>query len=306
MSPGGSARVVATTLAIALGGCGQPSYEEIDVDSVPVATRPAPEPAASGTLRFSVASMLSPHRTHASYSDLLTRIGEQLGVEVQFVQRRTYAETNRMLVLGTVDAALICTGGYVALLQEHPSTVEIVAVPVIDGLTTYRSVLIVPRESDARSLLDMRGRRFAFTDELSLGGYAACTHELRQQGIDPDTFFGPTIWTRSHDRSVLATSRSLVDGACVDNMIYDRLVRDDPALGRRVREVHRTVPYGIPPLVASTHLPVERRRALRDVLLHLHEDSAGRASLAAIGVDRFVVPTEDLYESSMPLFGAPR
>lgn len=65
-------------------------------------------------VRFSVAAMQSPQDTFAAYSRLLERLEPKLEVDIEFVQRRTYQEVNELLAAGQLDAALVCTGGYVS------------------------------------------------------------------------------------------------------------------------------------------------------------------------------------------------
>src|ERR671930_1140993 len=91
-----SRRAILAALAVA-SACDATPFREKRVD---VAAEPAPVPAAptaARVLRFSVAAMESPRDTYSAYSRLFERMGEQLGVTVDFVQRRTYREVNDLL-----------------------------------------------------------------------------------------------------------------------------------------------------------------------------------------------------------------
>ena len=86
-------------LAVLLGGCDSAPFPSVNVDLVPAARRAAP-PAAGApahTLRFSVAAIESPRDTYSAYSRLFGRLGNRLGKQVEFVQRRTYREVNDLL-----------------------------------------------------------------------------------------------------------------------------------------------------------------------------------------------------------------
>src|SRR6266540_1416563 len=54
-------------------------------------------------------------------------------------------------------------------------------------------------------------------------------------------------------------------------------------------------PYGVAPVVVSIRLRPERRAAIRDALLQLHEDPEARAALGLVGFDRFSAPEPKLY-----------
>jgi phosphonate transport system substrate-binding protein len=296
--------ILAATFLPALVGCPSSPYPEVAVDlaSSPPAPTGTQKPRA-GVLRFSVAAMQSPQDTFAAYSRLFERLEPKLEVEIELVQRRTYQEVNELLATGQLDAALICTGGYVDLERRSPGAVEVVAVPVVHGRTTYQSYVIVPAASPARELSDLGGKRFAFTDELSLSGFGYPSHLLRRMGADAGTFFGSVTFTHSHDRSIDAVAKGVIDGAAVDSLIYDELVRTSPEVRTATRVIHRSPPYGVAPVVVSTRLRPERRAAIRDALLHLHEDPEARVALGLVGFERFSAPEPALYAGASALLG---
>lgn len=301
-------RSAGLAVVVALAACRSTPYDEVQVDmQAPAAAAPPGRvgPSASA-LRFSVATMQSPRDTYAAYSRFFDRMGRMLGVEIRFVQRRTYAEVNDLLVSGQLDAALVCTGGYLDLQRRAPGTVEVLAVPVIDGRTTYRSLLIVPASSAATGLADLAGKRFAFTDELSFSGYVYATGLVRELGRDPSTFFGATLFTRSHDRSIEAVATGVVDGAAVDSLVYEALAarKDDPTA--RTRVIHRSPPYGVMPVVAAIRLPADTRARLQAVLLELHADPEAAAALRVARIERFVLPEPGLYDSAAAVARAAR
>jgi phosphonate transport system substrate-binding protein len=294
------------TTAAAIGAavvlaCTSKPYREVDLDaevarSAPLVATEARIPAKD--LRFSVAAMLSPRDTYTSYSSLFERMGQRLGIGVAFVQRRTYAEVNELLLSGGLDAALVCTGGYLELRARAPQQIEVLAVPVRDGKSTYQSLILVPASSGARSLGDLAGRRFAFTDELSFSGYAYAARLLRDMGEQPSHFFASAVFTHSHDRSINAVAQQLVDGAAVDSLVYEDLVRRDPALSETTRVIHRSPPFGTTPVVASVRLPPEERARIREVLLSLHHDPEAAAALKVLHIDRFEVPPPGHYDTA--------
>ncbi|HYG67430.1 MAG TPA: phosphate/phosphite/phosphonate ABC transporter substrate-binding protein [Anaeromyxobacteraceae bacterium] len=294
--------------ACAALACDTSSFREVDVSLAPERRAPeTPAPPPARTLRFSVAAVESPRDTYAAYARLFRRIGERLGVEIEFVQRRTYREVNDLLANGQLEAALVCTGGYLDLRRRAPEKVEIVAVPIVGGLPTYQSVVIVPADSPARTLADLAGERFAYTDELSLSGHAYVVRRLRDEGRDPSRFFGFTVFTQNHDRSIRAVASGLVDGAAVHGHVLRHLLERDPELRRGVRVLHRSEPIGAMPVVVSTGLDPATRARLREVLLAIAEDPDGAAALATLGIDRFdPPPSPRLYEDAARVMEALR
>ncbi len=88
-------------------------------------------------------------------------LGSALGQEVQLRQRASYQEITELLLGHQLDFAWICGFPYV----RHQRQLHLVGVPVFEGKPLYRSYLIVPvADRDSRSLADLRGRVFAYSD----------------------------------------------------------------------------------------------------------------------------------------------
>lgn len=291
-----------------LAACEPARYREVEVSLDPAP--PAPSRLAANALgrplRFSVAAVESPRDTYGTYTTLLSRVGERLGVQVEFVQRRTYREVNDLLASGQLDAALLCTGGYLDIQRRTPGAVEVLAAPVVNGESTYRSLIIVPAASPAQRLADLAGKRFAFTDELSLSGRAWAIRRLEELGRDPERFFGGVTYTQSHDRSIAGVASGVIDGAAVHSLVYQHMLEREPALAGRIRVIERSPPYGLLPIVASMRLAPEDRARLAQVLRTLDQDPAARGSLDQLRIQRFIEPPPGLYDSAGQLLGAKR
>ena len=120
---------------------------------------------------------------------------------------------------------------------------------------------------------------------------------LRQAGETPESFFKHTIYTYSHDNSIAAVADGLVDGAAVDSLVYDFAVKDDPTLADRTRVIVRSDASAIPPVVVHPDLDTTQKAALRDMLLTMHQNEAGRDVLASLMIDQFVVIGDSAYDS---------
>lgn len=246
-------------------------------------------------LRVAVAAVISPKATIETYASLRDYLAEKLGRPVELVQRSTYAEVNDLVEAGAVDMAFVCGGALVE--GERDFDMQILAAPQVNGETEYYSYLIVPADSPAQSMADLRGGSFAFTDPLSNSGYLAPSWRLRQMGEPPDTFFASTIFTNSHDNSIQAVADHLVDGAAVDSLVYEFLEAGGSPLIESLRVIERLGPYGIPPVVVHPDIDPDLRAGLLTVLLGMSADAAGRAALARLRIDRFVEIDPAAYQS---------
>lgn len=261
-----------------------------------------PVPDATQKLRVAVAPMMSPSDTFASYFRLLQYLGSKLGMELEFVQRKTHAEVRDLLHSNSIDMAFICSGPYA--LDTVDTGQNLLAMPVVQGESTYQSYVIVHATSQAKSLDDLRGKSFAFTDPDSNTGYLSPVFLLRQAGQSPESFFSSTIFTHSHDNSILAVARGLVDAAAVNSLVWDYSEARRPEITGKTRVLVKSGTFAIPPVVTAAGMDNSKRDKIRDILLHMHESPEGRAMLQELRIDRFVVP-EDAWYANVRRMAAP-
>jgi len=155
----------------------------------------------------------------------------------------------------------------------------------------------VPADSPATSMADLRGKVFAFTDPMSHTGRLYPTYLVQQLGEKPETFFQRTFFTYSHDDAIRAVAAGLADGAGVDNLVYEFAVARDLELAAKTKVIHRSPPFGSPPVVVNPDLSPKLQAELQSLLLELDDHPEGQQILETMGVDRFVVLEDAAYDS---------
>lgn len=257
---------------------------------------PAIAPHEIVPLRLAVAAIISPEGTMESYSGLAAYLEDKVGRPVELIQRRTYAEANELIERGQVDLAFVCTSAYV---DGHDKFgMELLAAPEVDGEQVYYSVLIVPAGSPAQNIADLEGQVFAFTDPMSHSGRVYPTYLLQQLGTTPQEFFNRTFFTYSHDKAIQAVAQKVADGAAVDSLVLKYALDREPDLKEQIKIVHRSPPFGIPPAVVSPDLSPRLKVELRQLLLDMVDDPAGRQVLTELGFDRFITLDDSAYNSA--------
>ena len=244
-------------------------------------------------IRVAVGAMISPKETFVYYGQLLDYIGRKLGLDTQLIQRKTYGEINELFGEGKIDLAFVCSGPYAIGKEKYGF--ELLSTPQVYGSHFYQSYLIVNEDSPCHSLEDLRGTVFAFTDPDSNTGKLVPTYWLAELGERPETFFDKTIYTYSHDNSILAVARGLVDGAAIDGLIWEYYNHKNPVFTSRTRIIRKSEPFGIPPLVAARHLRPELKDRMRQLVSSMHLDPEGQEILKELMIDRFTEPQEEWY-----------
>ncbi len=253
------------------------------------------EKEKKSSLRIAISAVISPKETFVLYKDLLNYISEKLDVKVDLIQRQTYEEVNNLVRDNELDLAFVCSGAYVDGHDQFG--MELLVAPVAYGDVVYYSYIIVPKTSNAKSIEDLRGKIFAFTDPMSNTGKLAPTYMIGQMNENIDSFFREYIFTYSHDRSIGMVAHALVDGAAIDGLIWEYLRITDPILISQTRVINRSEPYGIPPVVVPLSLEKNLKENLRRLFLNIHTEEEGRKILEKLHIEKFVVMDDSRYDS---------
>jgi phosphonate transport system substrate-binding protein len=234
------------------------------------------------------------HDQHSMLAEWKIYLEKQLKRPVVFIQRDSYSETMDLIKQGKLDFAWLCDYPYIAL----GDAVRLLAVASYRQEPLYRSYLIVPSKDNATtSILDLKGKVFAYADPNSNTGYVVPRHALKKAGIDANAFFRKTFFTWSHSKAIRAVANGLAQGAAVDSYVWDSLQKVDPALVAKTRIVWTSVPFGFPPIVAERSVAQADFDAFQSALFKMQDDPAGRTLLAKLNLDGFVAGTPGLYEN---------
>lgn len=254
---------------------------------------PLPEvpPLRQGpTLVVVVANLLSPEEAEP-YRLLAQDLARASGLKGVVVQRRSYQEALEMLRKGEADVGFLCTLAAGMGIKEGFLEPLAASWP---RFGEYRSVILVPATSRARTLGDLEGQRFALVDPLSNTGAAWPRAALAELGRTPEEFFRQVIYTYAHDRSIRAVSEGFVDGAAVDSLVYEALIRKEPGLQKRLRVVWKSPPDPPPPVVAQRGLDPKLKAALARRLLRTEREGPEEA-LARLNLRGFAPAREADY-----------
>ncbi len=218
---------------------------------------------------------------------------ERLDRTIVFVQRRTYREIIDLLLEQKLEFAWICGYPYV----RNRADLQLVAVPLSDGRPTYHSYLVVPAsDRQTQSILDLRGKVFAFSDPDSNSGFLYPNYALLALQERPDRFFGKTFFTWSHRNTVEAIAAGLVQGGAVDSYVWDTMRRYKPATVGLTRVAATSPGFGHTPFVARRGVPARDWNALQSALVDMKGSAEGAALLARLNLDGFVPGSDGLYD----------
>lgn len=218
---------------------------------------------------------------------------KKLGRAVVFVQRGNYREISDLLRTGKIDFAWLCGYPYI----RHRREFRLVAVPLWRGQPLYQSYLIVPADDHkTKSLGELRGKVFAYSDPDSNSGFLYPQYLLLQHGERPSSFFARTFFTWAHRKVVEAVGVGLADGGAVDGYVWETLAEVRPDLTAATRIIDRSPLLGYPPFVARNDIPARDLEQFRHVLLGMQADPLGSELLGRLRLDGFTVGKPALFD----------
>ena len=212
-------------------------------------------------------------------------LSQQLGQPVEFVRRRSYREVMDMLESGSLDFAWIC--GFPYVQKRDPEFIKLISVPIYKGKPLYHSFIIVHNDSPYRSLDDLKGKTFAYSDPESNSGFLYPQYLLAQKGSNKETFFRQTFFTFNHSETIEAVAERFADGGAVDSYIWEYLKEFRPDLVNKTRIINRSPTFGFPPLVARIGVNLETVWRMKKVIMGMNDDPDGRPFLKGLKLDRF-------------------
>jgi len=225
---------------------------------------------------------------------LQTYLTRALQADVRLVLRRTYQEITSQLIAGQIDAAWICGFPFVA----YRSRLDLVAVPVWRGRTTYQSYLIAGRGAPGAGLKDLKGHVHAFSDPDSNSGYLVTRAGLAESGERPETFFSRTFFTYGHRNVVRAVAAGLAQSGSVDGYVWEVMTETEPDLTARTRVIWKSDWMGFPPVATSAgRLREDSVIRLRAGLQRMATDPLGKRVLGLLRLDGFALADPELFQS---------
>ncbi|MGE4496455.1 MAG: phosphate/phosphite/phosphonate ABC transporter substrate-binding protein [Deferribacterales bacterium] len=251
------------------------------------------------TIRFGVASVISPGESYSQYSALSDYLGKKLSMKVAFFQKDSYAKMNTMIREGEVDVATVCTG---ALLDLNEKDYKVLAIPVVRGKSSYNSYVIVSEKSGIKSVDELKGQTFAFTDSLSNSGALYPTYLVtKNTGKTPERYFSKVYYTGNHDKSIFLVNSGVVAGAAVDSLIFEYFREKYPEKVANIRIIDVSPEFLAPPIVASGKVSEKLFKKMQNALTNMHKDDDGRKILGGILVDRLIPPDSHSLDSMIEM-----
>ena len=157
----------------------------------------------------------------------------RLGLPVELVVGANYAATGEALRFGRLDIAYL--GPVTYILQSRRAKLEPFARPTHAGVgPTFQAVVIVPADSPAKTLADLKGTQVAFGDPASTSGTWVPRYMLLEAGLVSGRDYSLHA-LGAHDAVAMAVANHKADAGGLSMPIYNRLISEKKIDANAVR-----------------------------------------------------------------------
>jgi len=199
-------------MMLIISGCGEDNTSETKELSNPW----------NKELFFGVIPIESEERTYERYARFMKYMEKELGSKITLVVPENYAAVINSLTEKKLDFALLGPKTYIES-TKHADVEVVVRVVGEDGQDGYKGLIITKKGSGLKTIADLKGKTWAFTDPNSTSGTLIPTvYFAAQAHIEPEKYFSKVIFSGSHAKSILMVKNGEIDAASTNNVSMGR------------------------------------------------------------------------------------
>ncbi len=239
------------------------------------------------TIRMGFTPSESSEKVTANGTVLADILGKATGLKFKIYVANDYTALIQALRSGQVDVAWLAPFAYV--IAEKKAGAQLLLKSVRHGMAFSYSAIVVRQDSPYKTLDDLKGKDFAWTDPSSSTGHILPKSALVALGYDPPNFFAKQTFAGSHESLVLSIRNgSVAAGATYCNdaegkdgswIRYEKDIRNP---NMKLRSIYVTPPMPSDTVSVSSQLlkrSPENVDKIKNALLVLNKDPAGLDAL---------------------------
>lgn len=183
----------------------------------------------------------APTELQRKFKPLGDYLQKETGLQVQFTPVTDYAAVVEGLANRKIDLAWL--GGFTYVQAKLRTQGQ--ALPIVQRVEDekFTSKFIVPADSPAKTLADLKGKTFAFGSASSTSGHLMPRYFLLKEGIQPDRDFKAVAFSGAHDATVAFVAAGRAEAGVLNASVWDKLAEAKNPNAAKVRVLATTPPY---------------------------------------------------------------
>lgn len=192
-------------------------------------------------MRVSAIPDEAPTELQRKFKPLGDYLQKETGMNVQFTPVTDYAAVVEGLATDKIDLAWL--GGFTFVQAKLRTGGK--AMPIVQRAEdeVFTSKFIVPKDSTAAKLTDLKGRTFAFGAPSSTSGSLMPRYFLLQAGINPEKDFKTVAFSGAHDATVAFVAAGRAEAGVLNASVWEKLVEAKNPNAEKVRVLATTATY---------------------------------------------------------------
>ncbi len=230
----------------------------------------------------------------ARYGPLAEYLSKKLNLKVTLVYLDNYGEVCDKFIYKQLDAAFF--GSFSYALTHAKAGVDPIARPDYQGTSTYRGLIVVRADNNIKNVTDMKAKRLALVHQATYAGYLYPLYYFKERGIESlESYFSKVIFMGSHDKAIFALLRGEADVAITKDLVYQRVIKENPDLEKKLVVLSASPPVPSNALCISKELDPVLKNKLKEVLLDLHNDIEATPVLQSLDATKFIETNDGDY-----------
>ena len=226
-----------------------------------------------------------------AFTPICRYLSEKLGEKVTLIISKDYQSHVDAIGKGELDIAYLGPVSYVKLVEQYGER-PLLGRQRIGQQPVFHGKIFVRADSKIQTLKELQGKRFAFGESHSTMSHLIPRYMLDEAGITVDRL-AAYEFVGDHVNVALAVLAGKFDAGAVKEDVYYSYEK------RGLRAIATSEPISDHVLVASNRLPEKKFQQIRNILLHMNTDAAGREALQAMtpGVNALVTVQDKDYDT---------
>ncbi|RCW41527.1 phosphate/phosphite/phosphonate ABC transporter substrate-binding protein [Paenibacillus prosopidis] len=229
-------------------------------------------------------------------------LSDKLGIPVEVSISTDYNTIIEAMASKKVDIGFLPPTAYVLAKEKGAAEVILQAqrfgvqddtgAPTDQLVDFYKSMIIVKKDSDIKSIADLKGKKIAYQNVTSSAGFVWPAGLLLENSLDPlKDVSGVTV--KGHDQGVIAVLNGDVDAAAIFQDARNVVSKDYPTVFEDTRVLEFTAPIPNDTISVRSDMNAEWVEKIQTAFIDIGMDEAGHAIIKEIYSHEGYVKSED-------------
>jgi len=241
-------------------------------------------------ITYGVIPVAGAQRLQVTFGKVAAYLQKELDIKVKLVTPTDYAGVIVGMAHKHIDVAYFGPKSYCEAAKRAGAEASVVEIDAQSGIPGYYGYIITKRGSGLKTLADIKGKKWAFTDPNSTSGTLVPTVMFANKGINPQKYFSRVVYSGSHEASILSVKNSRVDAASTNNLDFNRgLGREWEKSDFNIIWKSKLIPGS--PMAVRKDLPESLKMAIKGAFISYHD----KANMKNMKIAGYAPATDSMF-----------